>query len=92
MLRLLCPLGPGATSLDELAAEAAQHAMELRGLSEKGARARKKKALVDFLHALGEAGVSHRRLAVPVTERSVHSWFSQARRLHSCICKPRFTS
>ena len=65
-------LGPGATGLDELAAEAAQRALELRGLSEKGARARKKKALVDFLHALGETGVSHRRLAVPTAERSVH--------------------
>lgn len=73
-----CSHGAGATSLDDLASEAAQHALELRGLGEKGAKARKKKALVDFLRALGSAGVSHRRSAVPQNERSVHEWFSQA--------------
>ena len=63
--------------LDDLAGEAAQRALELRGLAEKGARSRKKKALVDFMHALAQAGASAKRSAVPAAERSVHAWFSQ---------------
>ena len=55
----------------------AQRALELRGLTEKGARARKKKALIDFMRALEQAGVSAKRSAVPAAERSVHAWFSQ---------------
>lgn len=67
----------GAGALDSLAGEIAQRALELRGLSDKGARARKKKALVDLLAALQAAGLSRQRSAVPATERSVHSWFAQ---------------
>lgn len=55
----------------------AQRALELRGLTEKGARARKKKALIDFMRALDQLGVSAKRSAVPAAERSVHAWFSQ---------------
>ena len=63
--------------LDDLAGEAAQRALELRALAEKGARSRKKKALVDFMRALAQAGASAKRSAVPAAERSVHAWFSQ---------------
>ena len=69
--------------LDDLAVEAAQRALELRGLAEKGARARKKKALVDFMYALAQAGASAKRSAVPAAERSVYAWFSQVRSLAS---------
>ncbi len=68
--------GAGA---DALAGEAAARALELRGLAERGARARKKKALTDFLRALEAAGASRRRSAVPAAERSVQAWFEQAR-------------
>jgi midasin len=66
-----------AAAADALAGEAASRALALRALTEKGARARKKKALVDFLAALAEAGVSKRSIAVPADQRSVHSWFQQ---------------
>lgn len=66
-----------AGALDALAGEVAQRALELRGLTEKGARSRKKKALTDLLHALGTAGLSKQRSAIPSSERSVHSWFTQ---------------
>ena len=69
----------GARTLDDLAGEAAQRALELRGLTAKGARARKKKALIDFMHALEQAGASAKRSTVPVAERSVHAWFCQVR-------------
>ena len=65
--------------LEALAGEAAQRALELRALGERGARARKKKALTDFLRALEAAGASRRRSAVPAAERSVQAWFEQAR-------------
>ena len=65
--------------MDDLAGEVAQRALELRGLTEKGARARKKKALIDFMRALDQLGVSAKRSAVPTAERSVHAWFSQVR-------------
>ncbi|KAK9820997.1 hypothetical protein WJX81_006213, partial [Elliptochloris bilobata] len=68
---------PGAGA-EALAGEAAQRALELRGLTERGARARKKKALTDFLRALEAAGASRRRSAVPAAERSVQAWFEQA--------------
>ena len=68
--------------LDELATHAAQYSLELRKLTEKGARLRKKKALVDFLQALSEAGISHKRNAIPPSERTVHSWFSQVSNIH----------
>ena len=74
----MCGAGAG---LEALAGEAAQRALELRGLAERGARARKKKALTDFLRALEAAGVSRRRSAVPAAERSVQAWFEQARAL-----------
>ncbi len=68
---------PAGAHLAALGAEAAQRALELRGLSEKGAAPRKKKALTDLLKALQEAGVSRRRSAIPADQRSVHSWFAQ---------------
>lgn len=67
--------------MDALAGEVAQRAQELRGQTEKGARSRKKKALTDLLEALGAAGLSKHRFAVPSSERSVHSWFTQ-------VCSP----
>ena len=67
----------GAQMLDDLAGEAAQRALELRALAEKGARSRKKKALVDFMRALAQAGASAKRSAVPAAERGVHAWFAQ---------------
>jgi hypothetical protein len=66
-----------AGSLDSLAGEVAQRALELRGAADKGARSRKKKALTDLLQALAAAGLSKQRSAVPSAERSVHSWFTQ---------------
>ncbi|KAK9809153.1 hypothetical protein WJX72_010301 [[Myrmecia] bisecta] len=68
----------GAAMFDELAGPAAERALALRGLTEKGARSRKKKALTDLLKALGAAGVLSLRSAVPAEERSVQSWFAQA--------------
>ncbi len=69
----------GARALDDLAGEAARRALELRGLKGKGARARKKKALADFICALQQAGASAKRSAVPAAERGVHACFSQVR-------------
>ncbi|EIE25917.1 hypothetical protein COCSUDRAFT_12734, partial [Coccomyxa subellipsoidea C-169] len=60
-----------AGSLDALAGEVAQRALDLRGAADKGARSRKKKALTDLLHALAAAGLSRQRSAVPSVERSV---------------------
>ena len=70
--------------MDDLAGEAAQRALELQGLTEKGARARKKKALIDFMRALDQLGVSAKRSAVPAAERSVHAWFYQVH----CVTDP----
>lgn len=71
-----------AASVDALAAEAAQRALELRGLTAKGARLRKKKALTDLLEALQAAGASRHVSAVPAAQRTVHSWFTQVGSLH----------
>ena len=62
-----------------MAGQAARHALDLRSLTDKAARSRKKKALVDFLQALGQLGVSHHRSAIPAAERGIHSWFIQAK-------------
>ena len=75
----------GARTLDDLAGEAAQRAVELRGLAAKGARARKKKALIDFMQALAQAGASAKRSMVPAAERSVHAWFCQVRACARCL-------
>ena len=72
-------IAPAAAGLDALAAEAAQRALELRGLTAKGARLRKKKALTDLLEALQAAGASRHVSAVPAAQRTVHSWFAQVR-------------
>lgn len=72
--------------MDSLAGEAAQRATELRGISDKGARSRKKKALTDFLAALKSAGLLAHRSAVPADQRSVHAWFAQVvASLHCCM-------
>jgi midasin len=75
-------------SVDSLAGEAAQRAVELRSLSDKGARPRKKKALTDFLSALRSTGLSARRSAVPALERNVHAWFSQVGCSSLQDCRP----
>ena len=82
----LCGAGAG---LEALAGEAAQRALQLRGLAERGARARKKKALTDFLRALEASGASRRRSAVPAAERSVQAWFEQVRGLECAGTKFR---
>ena len=76
----------GAAAVDELAGEAAQRALELRGLTAKGARLRKKKALTDLLEALQAAGASRHASAVPVDDRSVHAWFAQVWAHQDGIC------
>ena len=75
---MVSPLA-AATGLEDLASQAARHALDLRSLTEKAARSRKKKALVDFLQALGQLGVSHHRSAIPAAERGIHSWFIQVK-------------
>jgi len=62
---------------DELASDVAARAVALRSDVSKGAKARKKKALVDFFRALAAAGVSKLRSAVPPNRRGVQAWFSQ---------------
>ncbi len=61
-------------SADDLAGRAAERALALRGDVAKGARARKKKALVDLLRALVAAGASRRRSAVPAEHRGARAW------------------
>lgn len=67
----------GAAELEEAAGEAAERALQLKQLTDKGARMRKKKALNDLLRALADFGFTKRRSAVPVHDRSVQAWFSQ---------------
>lgn len=74
--------------MEDLAAEAAERSLELRGLVEKGARLRKKKALGDLLKALTEVGVSRRRSAVPPEDRTVQAWFLQVSLSISAIAIP----
>lgn len=61
--------------MEEISEAAAQTALDLKSLTAKGTKPRKKKALLDLLHALGDMGFSYKRSAVPLNERSVHSWF-----------------
>jgi hypothetical protein len=77
--RCLPPPATGAAAIDSLASEAAERALALKGDVEKGARARKKKALTDLLKGLVAAGVSRRRTAVPPSHRGVQAWFQQVR-------------
>lgn len=66
-----------ALHADELAGKAAQRAIQLRHDVAKGAKARKKKALVDLLRALSDAKISKLRSTVPAAHRGVNSWFAQ---------------
>lgn len=81
------PLLSGASGVEQLAAEAAERSLQLRGLTDKGARLRKKKALGDLLKALQGQGLSRRRSAVPVQDRTVQDWFLQARKQHQLQSK-----
>lgn len=72
----------GAAGVEELAVEAAERSLQLRGLTDKGARLRKKKALGDLLKALAGQGLSRRRSAVPAHDRTVQDWFLQVRLGH----------
>ena len=74
----------GAVAVEEVAGEAAARAVELRQLTDKGARLRKKKALNDLLKALAGFGFTRRRSAIPVHDRTVQQWFSQV----SELCPP----
>lgn len=69
----------GVDALDALGAEAAERTQQLAAATDAKARPRKKKALGDFLKALGAAGVSAQRSAVPAAERGVQAWFAQVR-------------
>ncbi len=69
-----------ATALEALGAEAAARAQALAASTDAKARPRKQKALRDFYLALGAAGVSPRRAAVPAAERGVAAWFAQVLR------------
>ena len=64
-------------AVEEVAGEAAARAGELRQLTDKGARLRKKKALNDLLKALAGFGFTRRRSAIPAHDRTVQQWFSQ---------------
>ena len=77
-------LAAGPASLETLAGDAAERAAELRTVVGKGARAQKKKALGDFLQALGAAGASRSRAAVPADQRTTSSWFMQ---VSSCLMR-----
>lgn len=74
-----------AEAAEGLAGQAVEAALQLRELTDKGSRARKKKALTDFLAALSELGLSRLRTAVPPAERSPHAWLLQVR----CFCPVR---
>jgi midasin len=67
-----------ALQLDDLAATAASRALSLSTDTTKGARLRKKKALTDLLHALGDAGFSKRASDVPASDRDAAAWFGQS--------------
>jgi midasin len=67
-----------ALQLDDLAATAASRALSLSTDTTKGARLRKKKALTDLLHALGDAGFSKRASDVPASDRDAAVWFGQS--------------
>lgn len=67
----------GGLEVDFAAGAAAERALALRTLVDKGARARKKAALTSLLQGLAALGASKRRLAVPPGERSAQSWFRQ---------------
>jgi midasin len=67
-----------ALQLDDLAATAASRALALSTDTTKGARLRKKKALTDLLHAIGDAGFSKRASDVPAGDRDAAAWFSQS--------------
>lgn len=68
-------------SANDLASEAVERALILQKDVEKGAKARKKKALVDFLKALGDLGVSRLRTAVPINYRGPNAWLFLVRNL-----------
>jgi len=62
---------------DRLASDAAQRAVQLRGDVAKGAKARKKKALVDFFKMLSDCGISKLRSAIPLDKRGIQACFLQ---------------
>lgn len=68
-------------AVEDVAGEAVARAVELRQLTDKGARLRKKKALNDLLKALAGFGFTRRRAAIPAHDRTVQQWFSQVSRL-----------
>lgn len=67
---------------NDLASEAVERALLLQKDIEKGAKARKKKALVDFLKALGDLGVSKLRTSVPISHRGPNAWLFLVRNEH----------
>jgi midasin len=70
---------PPALQLDELAAAAAARALALKEDTTKGARARKKKALTDFLGALKQVGYSQRSTDIAAGDRDAAAWFKHSR-------------
>ena len=79
----------GAAGIEEVAGEAAERALELRQLTDKGARLRKKKALNDLLKALEGLGLTRRRAAVPPHDRTVQAWFTQVSTHHLSMHRQR---
>jgi hypothetical protein len=79
--------------LDELAGTAAERSAALQGDVAKGARARKKKALSDFLKALNAAGASRLRSDVPPGAQwaaSLQRWLAHSvGTCRVCMCVSR---
>lgn len=68
---------PVAMECDHLAFKLVHHSATLKEDSSKGAKSRKKKALVDFFTALEDLGVSKLLSAIPSRERDKHAWLQQ---------------
>lgn len=83
---LMEPASAGALAVEEVAGEAAGRAVELRAVTDKGARLRKKKALNDLLKALAGFGFTRRRSAIPALDRTVPQWFTQVSTLACAAC------
>lgn len=81
--------GAAAEAAEGLAGQAVEAALQLREQTDKGSRARKKKALTDFLAALTELGLSRLRTAVPPSQRSPHAWLLQ---VGCCSSAPAVTA
>ena len=80
----------GSSCLEELSTDLIETSLELRAVTDKSAKLRKKKALVDLFKYLEQLGLSRRKTAVPASERTVQSWFQQSppRSLQAALTGP----